>query len=192
MRRPTLYSLTLVNAAGAVYGFYWYRFQLAATPWWFWPFVPECPIQALLFAVVACLLLAGRRSPFLETVTYLGLVKYGSWTVMVLSLFRLTGGQLDGEKLFLLFSHVGMALEGLLFLRFVPRPGRLLLFGAPAWFGAMDFLDYGAGIHPWLPNPAQLPAALFFALLGTAFALLWLLLRVLQPAERPEGSVDSL
>jgi len=180
MHPRVLAGLAVINAAGALYGFYWYRFQLATTPWPFWPFVPECPIQASLFAIVAYMLLAGRRNAFLETVTYLGLVKYGSWTVFVLSLFGLSGGQFDVEKLFLLLSHVGMTFEGLVFLRFLPRPGWLLV-AVPAWFAAMDFLDYAVGIHPRLPDPAHLPQALLFAALGTGFATCWLLWRQAQP-----------
>ena len=180
LHRGVLAGLVAVNAAGAAYGFYWYRFQLAATPWPLWPFVPECPIQALLFAVVACMLLARRRNAFLETVTYLGLVKYGSWTVLVLSLFGLTGGQLDGEKVFLMLSHLGMTLEGAIFLRFLPRPGRLIT-AVPVWFLTMDFLDYAVGIHPWLPDPKQLVQAFLFALLGTGFTVCWLLWRRTRP-----------
>lgn len=45
--RPVVSLLLLVNAAGTVYGYYWYRYQLAETPPLFLPFVPDSPTASL-------------------------------------------------------------------------------------------------------------------------------------------------
>lgn len=45
--RPVVWLLLFVNAAGTVYGYYWYRYQLAETPPVFLPFVPDSPTASL-------------------------------------------------------------------------------------------------------------------------------------------------
>lgn len=171
-RPRVMTALILVNLAGAVYGFYWYKEQLSVTPWHLWVFTPECPIQALLFAVVLSLRLRGRSYNLLNTVTFLGLIKYGAWTVLILGYHHLTGGVLTLLQWGLLVSHAGMVIQGLVFLPLI-RP-RAVLALVPLWFGAMDFLDYAVGIHPTLPGPGQFNVALAFAAAGTLFTALYL------------------
>lgn len=165
-------ALILINLAGAVYGFYWYKEQLSITPWYLWVFTPECPIQALLFAAVLSLRLRGLSSNLLNTVTFLGLIKYGAWTVAILGYHQLTGGFLSLLQWGLLISHAGMVLQGLVFLPLIYP--RAVLALVPLWFGAMDFLDYAVGIHPTLPGPGQFHVALYLALAGTLFTALYL------------------
>ncbi|MGC7846865.1 DUF1405 domain-containing protein [Desulforudis sp. 1088] len=175
VRRRLLLALLLINAAATVYGFFWYREQLAATPWYYWPFTPECPIQSLLFALVLGLRLSGRPWAFLEAFTMLGLIKYGAWTVGIIGHHWFTGGQWDFEKVFLFVAHVGMAYQGIVFLPLLV-PARYLVFLVGPWFGFMDFLDYGAGIHPYLPGgDRQLPQAVTLAVLTTVLTSLYTL-----------------
>ncbi|KPD00816.1 hypothetical protein LR69_00898 [Geobacillus sp. BCO2] len=47
--RPVVWLLLFVNAAGTIYGYYWYRYQLADTPPVFLPFVPDSPTASLFF-----------------------------------------------------------------------------------------------------------------------------------------------
>lgn len=173
IQRPwVIVFLILVNLAGAAYGFYWYKEQLAVTPWYLWVFTPECPIQALLFAIVLTLRLQGRSHNLLNAVTFLGLIKYGAWTVLILGYHEFTGGTLTMLQWGLLVSHVGMVIEGVVFLPFIrPRPVLALV---PLWFGFMDFLDYVVGIYPTLPGPGQFHVAMFFALSGTLFTAICL------------------
>ncbi len=173
IERPwVMVVLILVNLIGTVYGFYWYKDQLAATPWHLWVFTPECPIQALLFAIVLSLRLCGRSYNLLNVVTFLGLIKYGAWTVLILGYHELTGGTLTMLQWGLLVSHIGMVVEGAVFLPLVYP--RALLALVPLWFGFMDYLDYVVGIHPTLPGPGQFNVALLFAVTGTLFTALYL------------------
>jgi uncharacterized membrane protein YpjA len=171
--RPwVMVALIAVNLSGTVYGFFWYKDQLAATPWYLWVFTPECPNQALLLAIVLSLRLLGRSYNLLNALTFLGLIKYGAWTVLILGYHELTGGSLSPLQWGLLISHVGMVIEGLIFLPLIYSTTLLAL--VPLWFGFNDFLDYVVGIHPTLPGPNQFQPALLFALLGTLFAVFYL------------------
>ncbi|EPR28178.1 putative membrane spanning protein [Geobacillus sp. WSUCF1] len=52
--RPVVWLLLFVNAAGTIYGYYWYRYQLADTPPVFLPFVPDSPTASLFFSCRPC------------------------------------------------------------------------------------------------------------------------------------------
>ncbi|QLQ05840.1 MAG: DUF1405 domain-containing protein [Anaerolineae bacterium] len=48
---------------------------------WLWIFIPDCPLFALLFVIA---FVALRRHPnwtWFYTITAIGLIKYGVWTV---------------------------------------------------------------------------------------------------------------
>ncbi|MDI6709299.1 MAG: DUF1405 domain-containing protein [Bacillota bacterium] len=178
LARPrALVAILLVNLGGTVWGFIWYREQLAATPWYFWPFTPECPIQSLLFAAVIALRLLARPWPFLEAFTLPGLIKYGTWTVGILGHHWATGGVPDLEGVALFVAHLGMAVEGLVFLPLLV-PARYLVLLVGPWFALMDWLDYGVGLHPYLPGGDQMGVATGLAAAGsiavTLYTLTWL------------------
>ncbi|MBO8129865.1 MAG: DUF1405 domain-containing protein [Peptococcaceae bacterium] len=184
------FAVLLINVAGSIYGFYWYRNQLAATPWHLWIFTPECPIQTLLFSLVLLLRLRGITSLFLEAVTFLGLIKYGSWTVLILGYHALTGGNLTPEQIALVVGHAGMVLQGWVFLSLL-TPARWMVFLFPAWFAFNDFLDYVVGIHPYLPNPGHVPQAALLAGLGTAYVLLYSVLMYRKAGYNVKGIVPK-
>ena len=178
-RRPVLlWAILAVNFLASIYGYYWYRWQLRATPWWLWPFVPDCPLAAtLMAAALALYLFWGRRESPFQLLTYAVLVKYGLWTVFVLGLYRTAGGAFTPEDWMLFVSHLGMLAEGVVFL------GSLRWRAGPWWFTAFwsaanDFFDYfypvriggrpTIGVYPYLPNEAHLPAARAMALAITA------------------------
>lgn len=186
LARPrVLVAILLVNLGGTVWGFIWYREQLSATPWYFWPFTPECPIQSLLFAVVIAFRLLARPWPFLEAFTYPGLIKYGAWTVGILGHHWATGGAPDTEGAALFAAHLGMALEGLVFLPLL-APTRYLVLLVGPWFALMDFLDYGAGIHPYLPGANQTGVAIGLAVAGTVAVTLYTLTWLRGAPPRPD------
>lgn len=150
--RPATALLVLVNAVGSIWGFWWYRDQLLATPAWQWPVVPDSPTASTLFTMVLVLQLARRPVPALASWAYLVMIKYGLWTVVVLGGYALRAGFVDGEAALLIASHAGMALEALLYLR--AYPGSLRGVGAAtAWSLFNDAVDYLAGLHPTLPGP---------------------------------------
>jgi len=180
--QPVLYhpwflaGVAVLNTAGAVWGFYWYKEQLAATPWPVWVFVPDCPLHAALFAVYAVWLRRGRDfissgRAVLSWIAVLGAIKYGVWTVVIVGQYLLAPGTApDFESVMLFISHAGMAAEGLAYLPALPRRG---LGSIPAllWLMANDASDYFLfGTLPRLPLAGQFSLARGLALFLTAVA----------------------
>lgn len=177
LRRRAVAFLAVANLAGALYGFEWYRAQLARTHPLFWPFVPDSPLSTLLFSLVLLGLVYRRRLPLLEGVAYVWIVKYGSWSVLVIGHFWLTHSFGGFELTHLFLSHSIMALQGLWF-AYHYFPGIRVILGGAALAGLNDAVDYLLGHHPALPGgAAQLDFARGSALLLTLLAtllLLWL------------------
>ncbi len=148
-RAPT-FLLFLVNLFGTVYGYWWYREQLAATPLRYWPVVPDSPTATLLFALFLFAHLRGGAPPLLAAFACLTSVKYGLWTPVVMAHYWITTGQATFESIHLSLSHLGMALEAWIFMRAVP-PARPSALVAAGWLLFNDFMDYARGFHPHLP-----------------------------------------
>ena len=148
--------LVIINIVGFFFGMYYYWYQLSITPWFLWIFVIDCPLYALLFAVVLTMRLKGKTSNLLNTVTSIGLVKYGLWTGIVVVLFwnyYFSTAAIIYSMIFPL--HIGMILEGLLL---IPKT-RVAIFYLPlvtSWFLINDFMDYIVGTVPLIP-PGYMP-----------------------------------
>ena len=145
--RPVVSLLLLVNAAGTVYGYYWYRYQLAETPPLFLPFVPDSPTASLFFLIVLGAWLLGRQTPLFDALALVTLVKYGIWAVVMNVLVWRVTGTLDWAGWMLIVSHGAMAVEGMLYAplyRF--RPVHLAL--AAVWTLHNDVIDYVFGMMP--------------------------------------------
>jgi uncharacterized membrane protein YpjA len=154
-----LVFLTAVNLGGFLYGMEWYRSQLATVPFWAWPVTADCPVSALLFAGVTACLTLGRRCEPLEGIAFVAALKYGLWTVVVLAQSWLAGAAIDLDGFNLMWTHVGMAGEALLF--GAVRPPRLPWVGlGAAWAAFNSLLDYGFGFHPTLPSETPVSFAL--------------------------------
>lgn len=154
-RRWFLQVLFLINLVGSIYGFYWYKNQLIATGNWLNLFVPDSPTASLAFSWVLLLYLCRRRSPFWEAFAGVTLFKYGIWAVaMILVGAALAEGPflqaLTWTDWMLMGSHLGMALEGVLYSRFFTF-GRKELILVGVWTLLNDGVDYGLDLHPWLP-----------------------------------------
>lgn len=164
--------LVVVNVFGSLYGFNWYAKQLAATPWYLWPVVPDSPLSSLAFGIYLAFRLAGRRTPALAAFAQQATFKYGLWSVIVLGGYVIRTGDANPELLLLMFTHAGMAIEAYLLMVAdpVPRGWLLTVFG---WLVINDTFDYGLGTHPAVPDPAALPviAAEACALTWTALAV---------------------
>ena len=150
-QRPLLCFLVVANFLGSLYGFYWYKDQLATTPVKMWIFVPDSPLSSFYLTIVIILLLAGRGRTPLDSLAYLGLLKYGFWTCFVIGLFWVTGGAFTWVDLMLFLSHLIMAVQSLLFFRRYPASRASLVFGM-AWYLLNDWLDYFKGYHPYYPE----------------------------------------
>jgi len=168
------------NLVGTVWGVIgWYGGQLAATPLWLWPFVPKSPGSAFIFIPAFVLILLKRPWPLLNIFAAFALLKYGLWTVIFWFLYwTMVGGQADVMGVAMTATHWGMVLQGLFLLAYVRSHARqVLVLGA--WFLFLDWLDYGVGIYPNLPNPALVPVMAWESVLSTILltALMLLLSR---------------
>jgi len=154
--------LFAINAAGSVYGYYWYRLQLAREPVYLWPFVTDSPLSSTLFTAALLLMLLGKRVPWFELWACTAVIKYGVWAMVVIGDFWLQGGAVTITEAMLWLSHAGMALEGFLFLRHLKlKPAAPVVLGL--WMLFNDYLDYGWGLHPYLFAPGQDALALVTA-----------------------------
>ncbi len=62
--RRVLWLLFLANAAGTIYGYIWYGWQLRDTPPAFWLFVPDSPTAILFFLFVLLAFLWRKHWPY--------------------------------------------------------------------------------------------------------------------------------
>lgn len=154
-RRPWVWALIVINGLGSIYGFLWYKEQLANTPWYLWPVVPDSPLSTLLFTLYLGFYLARRPFPYLGALAQMGTFKYGLWTVVVLGGYMVSRSHWDWEFALLVATHAGMALEAYLFMAADPQHRRFI-WGAAAWLVINDFFDYIIGTHPAVPDPGAI------------------------------------
>lgn len=144
--------MILINVVGTLFGFWYYEFQLASTPLAKIIFVPDCPLYTLLFACFLVLHLTGKKSAMLATVTFIGLIKYGFWTVLVISLYF---EYYVASNLFLyallFFLHIGMIAQAYIIPQ-ISGFSKDALIIALVWFLANDVMDYFFGTVPYLPD----------------------------------------
>lgn len=164
LNRQFLWLLFIVNLAGTVYGYIWYENQLIWTaankPIWMLVFVPDSPTASLFFTIALLyllfpprrgtgLVLAGRY--IIEALAIVCSVKYGIWAVAMILAGAWQGDVLNWTHYMLMASHLGMALEALLYCRFM-RTGRAALAIAAGWLLLNDTVDYTYGVFPALPD----------------------------------------
>ena len=88
---PFYYILLAVIFFGTLYGFWWCRRQFIETNFLLWPYVPNSPLAVLYFFIALLFFLRGKRSVFWEGLAYFGLIKYGMWTVAIITSYHLAG-----------------------------------------------------------------------------------------------------
>lgn len=153
--------LIIINILGSAYGYYWYRGQLAANPFYFWPVIADSPVSTTLFALALILALLGWRIPVLRALAVTCCIKYGIWAVALIGHYWYYHQQINFIELMLFLSHIGMVLQGWLFMRkLYVSLGTAVLSGL--WLFFNDAMDYLLGLHPHLFAPEQLT----FATLG--------------------------
>lgn len=187
VRRILFWFIVLANMVGSVYGFvFFYGEQFLATSPLLWVFVADCPLYALLFGLA--FLFRGEAKPgtlkawfgevpdlsLLWFVAFVGAMKYGFWTVFVLSAYS---GFYFTPELSLLYSvlfisHLFMLFETMLLVGKI-RVKDWFLFAGAGWFLLNDLSDYLLGTHPPLPEsalgfmfPATVGMTLVFSMLG--------------------------
>jgi len=147
------YLLIAINIVAFFYGVYYYGDQLAQTAPALWLLVIDCPLQALLFAIVLFLAVCGKGSNFLTAFTAAGSLKYGIWTMFVILFhgdYFLAGSLAFGYSL-LFVSHFGQFLEGL-FLSGIKKVSAGATIAILLLYLLNDYSDYAWGAHPLIPE----------------------------------------
>jgi len=157
--RSFQFALLWVNLLGTSYGYVWYWDQLVYTvqhmPAWLVLFVPDSPTASLWFTISLCVLLfapeaiPSRPIGFIAALGTISSIKYGIWAVTMNFAVMIQGQPLVWEEWMLIVSHLGMAVEALLFVRFFQIRLPHFIFSALLLF-LNDWLDYHTGIYPWL------------------------------------------
>lgn len=140
-QRPIILVMFIINLIGTIYGYYWYRYQLAETPAHFYIFVPDSPTASLFFTIVLFAFLFKRNLPIIEALAIVTLFKYGIWAVIMNLLVLAVNGTLPWEGYMLIASHFGMAVQGLLYASYYRFKAWHLIVAA-IWTLHNDVIDY--------------------------------------------------
>ena len=165
MNRGFLWLLFWCNLLGTVYGYIWYDDQLLFTlqnyPAALLVFVPDSPTASLFFTLSLLFLLYPPSRRSLKNAGYViqGLavvtsIKYGVWAASMIVAGWSFGGDMIWQDFMLIASHLAMAVEALLYVRFFGF-GMVSLMIAAGWTLLNDVMDYTFGIYPYLPYELQ-------------------------------------
>ncbi|MDG5787577.1 DUF1405 domain-containing protein [Evansella sp. AB-P1] len=147
--RIFLTILLIINIGGTIYGYIWYEAQLVITPTIFLPFVPDSPTASLFFCFVLIAFLLGKNWPLIEAFAAVTLLKYGIWAVVLIIVPTFLGAELYWTHYMLIFSHLGMAIQGLLYMPYYRiKPWHIGVVAV--WTLHNDVIDYIYGMYPWV------------------------------------------
>ncbi|OLN23228.1 hypothetical protein BTO30_04470 [Domibacillus antri] len=141
LNRFFMWVLFFVNFVGTIYGYVWYMPQLKQTPALFLPFVPDSPTASLFFTIALFGLLMGRSWGFIQAIAVMTLFKYGIWAVVMNLLTLIVTGHLSWLGWMLVASHLGMALQGVLYAPFFEVKVSHLVI-ASLWTVHNEIIDY--------------------------------------------------
>ena len=149
--------IVAINLAGTGFGFWYYRFQLDATPMAMWPWVPDSPVATLFMAVSLALFKLGRPNEVVNMLAFYGNIKLGLWTPYTLLLFRGDFGHDPAMFQFLFWSHLLMVAQAFLIQRYSTFPPWAIVL-ALVWYTIDLTVDYfvpiiGGPHHTWIPVP---------------------------------------
>lgn len=148
-QRSVLYVLLVINSLGTVYGYWWYKEQLAITPPQFFIFVPDSPTASLFFVLVLVAFLLRKNWPLLEAFAAVTLIKYGVWAVVMNIAAGIAGATLTWENYMLIASHLAMSIQAILYAPYYRiRVWHLIIVSI--WTIHNDFVDYVYLMHPWV------------------------------------------
>jgi uncharacterized membrane protein YpjA len=167
--KAMLWLVFITNAGGTVYGYMWYGNQLQLTydtmNRWLLPFVPDSPTASLFFTLSLLFIIIDRSlipstvhsrlyraiRAFVDAFAVVTSIKYGIWAVSMIAAGGYQGDPIVWMEWMLVVSHLGMALEVILFSRYL-RFGRISIALVALWVLLNDYLDYHSLIYPWLPQ----------------------------------------
>ncbi|WP_050615411.1 DUF1405 domain-containing protein [Bacillus testis] len=146
--KPVLWLLLVVNILGTIYGYYWYKDQLAYSKLVFIPFIPDSPTACLFFVFVLVAFLSGKNWGLFEALAMVSLFKYGIWAVLMNLFMLIVEGSLHWTGYMLMASHFAMALQGLLYAPFY-RIKAWHLMVAAVFTLHNEIIDYVFLQMPW-------------------------------------------
>ena len=173
------YFVIIANTAGTVYGWFYYRLQLAENPFYTWPVITDSPNSTLLFTIALVLILKKRKNDFVSFLASSSLIKYGLWTCFVLlfhsSYFFSPANRLLYTGMFI--THFLMAVEAIPLAYTACR--KRVYAAVLAWLLFNDFCDYVLGLHPYIPIEGIDVVALVTVVLSfSSFTVTWLVAKV--------------
>ncbi len=118
--------------------------------------------QGAMFALLSWSLLVVaiwfRQLPaWLLAIIAFGQIKYGIWTITAWLLYWRSTAELLGaphfsfDSISMTIAHIGLLGQGLFLLAYF-RPTRVATLAVLIWFGVSDFMDYGLGFYPAIPE----------------------------------------
>jgi len=142
--RRILALIIIINIIGSAFGLYYYWEQLMMTPWYYWLFVPDCPLYTFLLIFALLFIVMGKRFDTFNTITAVGLALYGTWTMLILLYFSEVFFSPENALMScaLWISHCGMALESVLLLPYIKKARIVSWAIAGAWFFILGFFNY--------------------------------------------------
>ncbi len=149
--------IVAINVAGTGFGFWYYRFQLEASPMAMWPWIPDSPLATLFMALSLALYKLGRSNEIINMLAFYGNIKLGLWTPYTLVLFRGDFTHDPAMFQFLFWSHLLMVAQAFLIHRYSRFPPWAIV-GALVWYTIDLTVDYfiplvGGPHHTWIPVP---------------------------------------
>ncbi|WP_068672017.1 DUF1405 domain-containing protein [Oceanobacillus sp. Castelsardo] len=145
-------ALFFINLFGTIYGYYWYKEQLVNTPPIFLPFVPDSPTASLFFTIFLLAFIFQKHLPYIEALAITTLFKYGLWAVFMNLFTLMVEGYLHWTGYMLIASHLGMAIQGLLYAPFYKLKLRHIAVAA-LFVLHNDIIDY---VFEMMPNYSSL------------------------------------
>lgn len=155
--------LILINLIGFIFGIYYYLPQLSQNNFLSWVLIIDCPLFALLFALI---LLFDIKNAFFNFFVSTGLIKYGAWTVFVILLLWDQFILISAMYPYLLIAHFFMIFEFIFLLPQLKITKKNYLVVPLFLFN--DYADYIWGLHPWLPSGAPIDLIMQTSVLGSS------------------------
>lgn len=152
INKYALWLVIAINFFAGLYGIYYYTIethQFDGWPIYMWPFIPDSAIAVLLCVVV----LSGViKSELLDYITSIYLVKYGLFTVFVMTLYGdvYLAPEIALTSIFLfIIPHIGMVVEAILTIPRKVNENQLAIMLCFMMFH--DSIDYFLGTHTRIP-----------------------------------------
>jgi len=143
LNKKFLIFLIIVNIISAIISiWFYYKNQLLNSSPFFWIFIADCPIFALIFAFVLYKKLNNKTAVFITFLAIIGVFKYALWTLGVIILT---------SNLFfypvIVISHIFFLIQIIVFYKVFAFRLKHVLLGLII-FLIFDFFDYVLLTHP--------------------------------------------